>query len=44
MFIVNHYYNDEQELQTHLTDNYAEALEVIKRLNKAEKEKNGDGN
>lgn len=44
MLFVNHYYNDEQELQTHLTDNYAEALEVIKRLNKAEKEKNGDGN
>lgn len=43
MLFVNHRYDGEEELQTHLTDNYAEALAAIKRLNKAEREKNGDG-
>lgn len=37
------YYSKKESLQTQLTDSYAEAMAEIKRLNKAEKEKNGDG-
>ena len=36
------YYGSMAELQVRLTDNYAEALAEIKRLNKIEKEKHGE--
>lgn len=38
------YYSSDEELQVRLTDNYADALAEIKRLNKIEKDKQGDGN